>query len=145
MPIREATGENTFEDLLLASGLALLDPQVARAVRIVAGETTDRSAVATAIEPDEIMFSPESYRLEIPTLDGYRAANCALRFSGAGKLDRTSADDVEVMRAAKLGEPIRLIVVGEVATKAFSLKKDTGELEYSFVVRITAVEAAETA
>jgi hypothetical protein len=49
------------------------------------------------------------------------------------------------MRAARLGEPIRLIVVGEVATKAFSLKKDTGELEYSFVVRITAVEAAETA
>jgi FkbM family methyltransferase len=38
--------------------------------------------VATAIEPDEITFSPESYRLEIPTLDSYRAANCAVRFSG---------------------------------------------------------------
>ena len=48
------------------------------------------------------------------------------------------------MRAARLREPIRLIVVGEVATKVFSLK-DTDELEYSFVVRITAVEAAETA
>ena len=101
--------------------------------------------MATAIEPDEITFAPEAYRLEIPTLDGYRAANCALRFSGSGKLDRTSADDVELMRAARLGEPIRLIVVGEVATKAFSLKKHTVELEYAFVVRITAVEAAETA
>jgi hypothetical protein len=101
--------------------------------------------VGTAIEPDEIVFAPESYRLEIPTLDGYRAANCALRFSGTGKLDRTSADDVELMRAARLGHEVRLIVVGTVATKSFSLPKDGAELEYSFVVRITAVEAAETA
>ncbi len=101
--------------------------------------------MATAIEPDEVTFSPESYRLEVPSLDGHKAARCALRFSGSGKLDRTSADDVELMRAARLGEPIRLIVIGEVASKAFSLKKDTDELEYAFVVRITAVEAAETA
>ena len=101
--------------------------------------------MATAIEPDEITFAPEAYRLEIPTLDGYRAANCALRFSGAGKLDRTSADDVELMRAARLGHEIRLIVLGTVATKSFSLPNDGEELEYAFVVRITAVEAAETA
>jgi hypothetical protein len=114
-------------------------------LRLSAALPADRAGVAITVEPDEITFSPESYHLDIPSLDGHKAARCALRFSGSGKLDRTSADDVELMRAARLGEPIRLIVVGEVATKAFSLKKDTEELEYSFVVRVTAVEAAETA
>jgi hypothetical protein len=101
--------------------------------------------VATALEPDEIVFSPESYRLEIPTLDGHRAARCALRFSGSASLDRTSSDDVELMSAARLGNEVLLLVRGEVATKSFTLPKSGEELEYAFVVRITAVEAAETA
>ena len=70
--------------------------------------------MATAIEPDEVTFSPAAYALAIPSLDGHRAARCQLHFSGSGKLDRTSADKVALMQAARLGEPIRLIVVGEV-------------------------------
>jgi hypothetical protein len=101
--------------------------------------------VATAIEPDEVTFSPESYRLEIPSLDGFRAARCTLKYSGSHSLDRTSADDVELMRAARFDTEVRLIVRGKVATKSFSLPKDGKELEYAFVVRVTAVETAETA
>lgn len=99
--------------------------------------------MATALEIDEeAVFAPESYRLEVPTLDGHKAARCALRFSGSSALDRTSADDTELMRAARLGHEVRLIVVGNVSTKSFSLKGE--ELAYSFTVQVTAVEAAET-
>jgi hypothetical protein len=67
--------------------------------------------------------------------------------AGSGKLDRTSADDVDLVRAARLGNEIRLIVVGRVATKAYALKalEDGDELEYAFTVQVTAVEVAETA
>ena len=39
--------------------------------------------------------------------------------SGAGALDRTSIDDVELLEAARLGREVRLIVVGEVSGKAY--------------------------
>ena len=93
---------------------------------------------------DELIFSPETYKLDTPTIDGFKAGACSLRFSGSANLDRTSADDVELMRAARLGKEVLLLVRGGVATKSFSLPKD-GELAYGFTVRITAVEAAETA
>ena len=101
--------------------------------------------MATAVEVEA--FSPESYRLDVPTLDGHKAARCQLRFSGAGELDRTSADDVALMQAARLGEEVRLIVVGKVSTKSFTLKdkKDGESLQFTFSVQVSRVEAAETA
>ena len=103
------------------------------------------ASVATAIEPDEVTFSFESYQLEVPSIDGYHAAKCSLRFSGSGSLDRTSADDVELMKAARMGSEVRLIVVGTVATKSFALPKDGEEIAYAFVVRIESGEALEAA
>jgi hypothetical protein len=101
--------------------------------------------VATAIEPDEVTFAPESYWLEVPTIDGFRAAKCSLRFGGSGSLDRTSSEDVELMKAARMGSEVRLIVVGTVATKSYSLPRNEEEIAYAFVVRIESVEALEPA
>lgn len=104
--------------------------------------------MAITAEPDEATFSRESYRLPVPTLDGHRAVSLELRFSGAGKLDRTSSDDLALLEAARLGEPIRLIVVGEVGSKGFKLSRQpdgSGELGYACTVRVLSVEAGETA
>jgi hypothetical protein len=101
--------------------------------------------MTTALESDEIMFSPESYRLEVRSIDGYRAAKCSLRFGGSGSIDRTSADDVELMKAARMGSEVRLIVVGTVATKSYSLPKNGEEIAYAFVVRVESVEALDAA
>lgn len=101
--------------------------------------------MATAVDVDEAAFSPENYKLDVPTLDGRRAAKCALTFSGSAPLDRTSTDDVALMSAARLGNEVLLLVRGEVAKKAFLLPKGGGELEFTFSVRVTSVEAAETA
>jgi hypothetical protein len=55
---------------------------------------------APAIEDDSV-FDAASYKRHmqsIPSMDGYRAAKLELRFSGSGILDRTSADDIELLR-----------------------------------------------
>ena len=82
------------------------------------------------------------------TMDGHRAVSLELRFSGSGKLDRTSSDDLALFEAARLGEPIRLIVVGEVGSKGFKLNRQqdgSGELGYTCTVRVLSVEAGEIA
>jgi hypothetical protein len=66
-------------------------------------------------------FSAEAYKLDIPTLDGHGAKRINLRFSGSAKLDGTSADDVTLLRAARLGREVRLMVTGTVSTKTFAL------------------------
>ncbi len=76
------------------------------------------------------------------------ATSLELRFSGAGLLDRTSADDLQLLEAARLGEPIRLIVLGEVGAKGFRLRRkldDEAEVSYACIVRVLSVEAAELA
>jgi hypothetical protein len=88
-------------------------------------------------------FSPEAYKLDIPTLDGHGAKRINLRFSGSAKLDGTSADDVALLQAARLGAPVRLIVTGSVSTKTFSLDAAGEEMAFSFVVRVQDVEAGE--
>jgi hypothetical protein len=88
-------------------------------------------------------FTPETYRLDIPTLDGHAARNLSLRFSGNAKLDGTRNDDVALLQAARLGKEVRLIVTGQVQTKSFSLDTKGEELAYSFVVRVESVEAGE--
>jgi hypothetical protein len=97
---------------------------------------------------DDEIFSAESYNLPVPTMDGYKAVSLELRFSGTGRLDRTSLDDLELLEADRLGNPVRLIVVGEFVGKGFRLKRNSdgeGELSYSSTVRVLSVEAAERA
>jgi hypothetical protein len=101
-----------------------------------------------ALALDDSIFSAESYRLNIPTQDGYTAAKLELRFSGSGVLDRTSVDDLALLEAARLGEPVRLIVVGEFCAKGFKLDRNRdgeGELGYSCTVKVLGVEAGELA
>jgi hypothetical protein len=88
-------------------------------------------------------FSADAYKLEIPSLDGHAARNLSLRFQGKAKLDGTSADDVTLLRAARLGRQVRLIVTGTVSTKTFALNASGEELAYSFVVSVQDVEAGE--
>lgn len=92
---------------------------------------------------EDSTFSAEAYRVEIPTLDGHAARSIALRFSGSAKLDGTSADDVALLQAARLGREVRLIVVGTVGTKTYALDAAGEELSFSFVVRVESVEAGE--
>jgi hypothetical protein len=105
------------------------------------------TAVAAA-DIDESIFSAESYNLPIPSLDGFRAVELELRFSGAGKLDRTSVDDLELLEAARLGNEVLLLVRGEISGKGFKLNRsrdEQGELSHNATVRVLSVEAAEMA
>jgi hypothetical protein len=75
-------------------------------------------ALATETK-SEAVYDLASYQLPIPEADGYKAAKLELRFAGSGQLDRTSIDDLALLEAARLGEPVRLIVVGEFVGKGF--------------------------
>lgn len=102
----------------------------------------------TAVAERELTFTPEMYRLPVPEMDGRRAVKLELRFSGAGLLDATSADDLAILEAARLGEPVRLLVVGEFSGKGFRLNRNSngeGELSYSCTVKVLSVEAGELA
>ena len=55
-----------------------------------------------------------SYEMPIPRMDGFRASKPEIsRFSGAGLLDPMDEDELALLEAARLGAPVRLIVVGE--------------------------------
>lgn len=105
------------------------------------------SQVATpAISDEDDIFSASAYALNIPELDGRKATNLDIRFSGAGQFDRTSSDDLALLEAARIGKEVRFIVVGKVSAKAFRLSGTTDEnLAYSCTVRVSSVEAAEIA
>ena len=90
---------------------------------------------------DGAAFSPESYKRNLPTLDGHKASDLSLRFTGNAKLDATSSGDVAILQAARLGREIRLIVTGTVSSKSFALDTSGEELAYSFAVRVQSVEA----
>jgi hypothetical protein len=109
------------------------------------------AAALTPIVLDDEEFSLASYQQHerhIPAMDGYRATKLDLRFAGSGSLDRTSLDDLELLEAGRLGEPVRLIVVGEFVGKGFRLNRKSdgeGELSYYCTVKVLSVEAGEAA
>jgi hypothetical protein len=97
---------------------------------------------------DDSIFSADSFNLNIPKMDGFKATRLDLRFSGSGILDRTNVDDLALLEAARLGEPVRLIVVGEFVGKGFRLNRNSdrdAELSYSCTVKVASVEAGEAA
>jgi len=100
---------------------------------------------AVATEPE---FSAESYRRHanaIPSMDGQRATTLNIRFSGSGVLDHTSADDLALLEAMRLGREIRLIVTGAISGKRFELGTSGQELSYACTVKVASVEACEMA
>jgi len=112
-------------------------------------EALHMSQLATApapLEDDDSIFSADADNLPITKLDGRRATKLDVRFSGSGLLDRTSEDDLALLEAMRLGAPVRLIVVGQIAGKSFRLRTgDEEELSYSCTVRVESVEAGELA
>ena len=103
------------------------------------------SQVAT-IELEDDIFDASAYALPIPRIDDRKATKLDVRFSGSGSLDRTSEDDLALLEAMRLGAPVRLIVVGQIAGKSFRLGTgDDEELSYSCTVRVESVEAGELA
>ena len=106
------------------------------------------SATAIAPDIDDIVFDASTYDLPIPKIDGRKATNLDIRFTGSGSLDRTSEDDLALLEAARLGREIRLIVVGEIGAKSFRLNRkadDAEELSYTCTVKVLSVEAGEIA
>ena len=105
------------------------------------------ATVDTPVDDDAIFDAASYVQRPVPELDGHRAIDLALRFSGAGKLDRTRDDDLALAEAARLGCEVRLIVVGTVNSKTFRLstKPDGDELSFSCTVSVSSVEAAELA
>ena len=95
---------------------------------------------------DEAVFDASAYNLNTPTLDGRKATNLDIRFSGSGSLDRTSEDDLALLEAMRIGAPVRLIVTGTINGKAFRLGgTDDDEMSYACTVRVASVEAGELA
>jgi hypothetical protein len=87
----------------------------------------------------------ESLKADIPSLDDHRAARITLKFSGSAPLDRTSADDLELLKAMRLARRLRLIVVGDVAQKSYAVDPSGEEVSFTCSLRIVAIEGAESA
>jgi hypothetical protein len=91
-------------------------------------------------------LTPADYALPTPELDGHKATRLDIRFAGSGELQRTSMDDLALLKAARLGLEVRLIVVGEISAKSFRLgKKPSAEddLASSCTVKVLSVEVGE--
>jgi hypothetical protein len=97
-------------------------------------------------EIDDAVFDASAYALNIPTLDGRKATNLDIRFSGSGSLDRTSEDDLALLEAMRIGAPVRLIVIGAINGKSFRLGgTNDDEMSFACTVRVASVEAGEIA
>jgi hypothetical protein len=105
--------------------------------------------MSVAIAPtdmDDVVFDASAYDLNIPKIDGLKATNLDIRFSGSGSLDRTSEDDLALLEAMRIGAPVRLIVTGTINGKAFRLGgTDDEELAFACTVKVASVEAGEIA
>jgi hypothetical protein len=95
---------------------------------------------------DETAFTAADYDLNVLAYDGRKATELDIRFSGSGKLDSTSEDDLALLEAARLGAPVRLIVTGTVNAHSFQLTGTDGdELAFAVTVKVDYVEAGELA
>ena len=100
----------------------------------------------TALAPVEPADTPAALMRRIPTMDGHRATEVVVQFSGAGLLDHLSPADLELIEAAKLGGEVLLLVRGTVAAKSFRLVgSPTDGLRFACSVKVSSVEDAERA
>ena len=96
----------------------------------VLAPSTERSnmpSVATA-DAEEAIFNASAYDLPIPIEDGHKADKLVLSFSGQVELDRTSEDDLELIKRLTLGKEVEMRVTALVSKKGFTLTagKDDG-------------------
>lgn len=107
---------------------------------------SDRTHVEVALPDDTFSVAAyESMKGDIPALDDHRAAKVSLRFSGSASLDHTSRDDLELLKALRLGHDLRLIVLGSPASKTYSIDPSGETLSFSCALRVVAIEGAESA
>ena len=76
---------------------------------------------------EEAIFDASSYELPIPRLDGHKADNLTVSFSGGVSLDRTSEEDLELVDSLTLGKQVTLSVTAVVTKKGFTLNPGRDE------------------
>ncbi len=90
---------------------------------------------------DEI-YNAVEYVLNIPELDGHQADTLTVSFSGQVELDRTSAEDLELIESLMLGRDITCSVVAVVAKKGFTYtaKDDDSQAGYGVGLRVHSLQ-----
>lgn len=92
----------------------------------------------------EAAFDASVYDLPIPTEDGHKADKLVVSFSGSVELDRTSADDLDLVESLRLGREVTMRVSGPVTRKGFGLsggKDDAPETTtYGVSVKVQSLE-----
>ncbi len=90
----------------------------------------------------EAIFDASGYDLPIPVLDGHKADKLILSFSGQVELDRTSAEDLELIETLMLGRDITCSVVAVVAKKGFTYtaKDDDSQAGYGVGLRVHSLQ-----
>jgi hypothetical protein len=99
-------------------------------------------------ELEDAVFDISSYDLPIPSIDGFKTSTLRLRFTGAGILiDRTDEIALGFLNALRMGQAVRLVVVGSVDTKQFRRQAREGDeaVEYGVTVKIEEIELGELA
>ena len=99
----------------------------------------------TAVAAVERELLPGDLVKKLPALDGLRAAEVSLAFSGVTRLDHLDERDITLMQAARLGRPVRLLVSGSIVAKRYAVETSSEGLKYTFTVKVDAVEDAEAA
>lgn len=96
--------------------------------------------------PQSQAFDASAYDLPIPKLDGHKADKLVVSFSGAVELDRTNADDLDLVEALTLGRDVEMRVTCLVTRKGFTLSagKDDGpeQTGYGVGLRVHSLEVA---
>lgn len=84
--------------------------------------------MTTVLESVDFAERQRELQLEIPGLDGYKADRLAVGVSGGVELGITQAEDLAFVKALKLGQEVRLLVVAIVTKKGFSLAPGKDEM-----------------
>lgn len=82
----------------------------------------------------------------IPAMDGKRAQKLVVRFVGVVNLNRTNAEHLDFIEALELGEPVRVLAIGQTSGKGFNARRtkdDEEEVEFYCSLRIGDVELGE--
>ena len=91
--------------------------------------------------------TPGQLMRRIPSMDGHRASEVLVSFSGSGRLDHLNELDLVLLESARLGNEVLLLVRGRVVGKSFALKGRPSDEELSFSCRVavSSIEDAERA
>ena len=100
----------------------------------------------TTTVDQEQAFDAAVYDLPIPKLDGHKADKLVISFSGQVELDRTSAEDLELVEGLMLGRDVEMQVTATVSKKGFTLSAGKDEAPdttgYGVGLRVHSLEVA---